>query len=96
MPDTVTAFPDSVADGVSDAKLRQYIDQLLGQRDRVKAEQDHYAAILANVQAEGYDKRIVQELVKRLVADEKTVQQHDELLDLYEAAYRRASGEVRA
>jgi uncharacterized protein (UPF0335 family) len=72
------------------SKLRQFVDQLLSQRDRVKGEQDHYNAILAAAVADGFDKKALQELVKRLVADETTVRKQDELLDLYETEYRRA------
>jgi uncharacterized protein (UPF0335 family) len=80
-----TAYTDTTG-----GKLRQFVDQLLGQRDRVKGEQDHYNAILAAAQAEGFDKKVLQDLVKRLVADETTVKRHDELLDLYEATYHNA------
>jgi uncharacterized protein (UPF0335 family) len=82
MPDSLTPAADTPA------KLRQYTDQLLSQRDRVKTEQDHYNAILAAAVADGFDKKALQELVRRLVADETTVHRHDELLALYEAQYR--------
>jgi hypothetical protein len=68
------------------SKLRQYVDQLLSQRDRVKGEQDHYTAIIAAAVADGFDifehwgaqrgpqgEKALQELIKRLVADETTV-----------------------
>jgi uncharacterized protein (UPF0335 family) len=72
------------------SKLRQFVDQLLSQRDRVKGEQDQYNAVLAAAVADGFDKKALQELIKRLVADETTVRKQDELLELYEAEYRRA------
>jgi uncharacterized protein (UPF0335 family) len=71
------------------SKLRQFVDQLLAQRGRMKDEQEQYAAILAAAVADGFDKKALQELIKRLCADEKTVRQQDELLELYEAEYRK-------
>jgi uncharacterized protein (UPF0335 family) len=73
------------------SKLRQYVDQLLSQRDRVKGEQDQYNAVLAACVADGFDKKAVQELIKRLVADETTVRKQDELVSLYEAEYKRSA-----
>jgi hypothetical protein len=77
------------------SKLRPFVDQLLSQRARMKDEQEQYAAILAAAVADGLDKKALQALgpcaqrVKRLIADEKTVRQQDELLELYETEYRR-------
>jgi len=71
------------------SKLRSFVDQLLSQRARMKDEQEQYAAILAAAVADGFDKKALQELIKRLIADEKTVRQQDELLELYETEYRR-------
>jgi uncharacterized protein (UPF0335 family) len=73
------------------SKLKHFVDQLLSQRDRVKGEQDQYNAVLAAAVADGFDKKALQELVRRLVADETTVRKQDELLELYEAEYRRGT-----
>jgi uncharacterized protein (UPF0335 family) len=73
------------------SKLKNFVDQLLSQRDRVKGEQDQYNAVLAAAVADGFDKKALQELVKRLIADETTVRKHDELLELYEAEYKRGT-----
>lgn len=86
MPDT-SSLP---AADTTAAKIRQYANQALAQKARVKTEQEQLAAIWATAAGDGLDKKVLQELVKRLDADEKTVRTHDELLDLYESAYRTA------
>jgi uncharacterized protein (UPF0335 family) len=74
------------------AKIRTYADRLVAQKERMKDESEQYAAILANAVADGLDKKAMQELVKRLMSDEKTVRNQVELIELYEQAYKAGAG----
>jgi uncharacterized protein (UPF0335 family) len=95
MPDT--ALPASRALGdVHGNKLRQYVDQAIAAKARVKDAQEDLAAVFATAVADGFDKKVMAVLIKRLESEPKTLTEHDHLLALYEAAYHAADDEDAA
>ena len=80
---------ESVIGGVSGAELRQYIDRIetLEQEKAELAEQ--VRDICAEVKADGFDTKIVRQLIRMRKMKKEDLAEQEELLDLY----RRALGE---
>jgi uncharacterized protein (UPF0335 family) len=78
--------------GVSSGPLRQHVDKIVRLKEDAKKVRDEIAAEYATAQAEGFDKKVLRVLVKRLESDPDALAELDELLRLYEAAYRFGGG----
>ena len=80
---------ESVIDGISGAQLRQYIDRIetLEQEKAELAEQ--VRDVCAEVKADGFNIKIVRQLIRMRKIKKEDLAEQEELLDLY----RRVLGE---
>jgi uncharacterized protein (UPF0335 family) len=76
-------------DGSGPDKLRQYVDKIRRIRSQVKELNGDVADTYGAASSDGFDKRVLKVLVKRLDSDPEELENLDNLLQLYEAQYRQ-------
>lgn len=79
-------------------QLRSYVDRVRRLKEEIKARNADIADLYGAASSDGWDKRVLKVLVKRLDSDADELENLDNLLHLYETTYRNeaAAGSSRS
>ena len=76
----------SINSSVSAAELRQFIEKI-ERLDEDKAEiQNHIKDVLSEAKAQGFDTKVLRQIVRIRKIDRAKLEEHEELMDLYKHA----------
>ena len=76
--------------GVAGDRLRSFVERIERLEEEIKALSDDKKDIYAEAKGEGFDVKILREVVRLRKQDEKERDEHDSLLDVYMHALERA------
>ena len=76
--------------GVAGDRLRSFVERIERLEEEIKALSDDKKDIYVEAKGEGFDVKILREVVRLRKQDEKERDEHDSLLDVYMHALERA------
>ena len=76
--------------GVAGDRLRSFVERIERLEEEIKALSDDKKDIYVEAKGEGFDVKILREVVRLRKQDEKERDEHDSLLDIYMHALERA------
>jgi uncharacterized protein (UPF0335 family)/ribosome modulation factor len=82
------AMSDSA--GITGERLRSYVDRIRRLNEEIADLNADKREVFAEAKADGFDKKAMQTLIKRLDADQQELFEHDQLVQTYENAYKNA------
>ena len=71
--------------GIAADRLRSFVERIESEEERKKEHADAVKDIYQQAKSDGYDVKILRAIIRRRRMDRQEVQEHDELLELYEA-----------
>lgn len=72
--------------GVAADRLRSFVGRIERLEEEKKGIQDDIKDIYAEAKGTGFDVKVLRQIIRRRKMDRQMRQEHDELLELYEAA----------
>ena len=75
------------------AQLRSYVERIENRNEAKKEVQEEIKEIFAEAKGNGYDTKIIREVIKRRAKDRAELDEEQSLIEMYEEAIARGRGE---